>query len=103
MERIAALVIRWGAGLSLLVPLASWLTAHAIGPTPGDGAGVEFGLVVLTVGVLLVLASLVAIGALALWYAAISKGRERTARFENERVIGTAFLVILTIVAAFML
>jgi hypothetical protein len=102
MERLAALLIRWGAGLSLLMPFTYWLGIRAIGRTPDDGVGVELGLAIIIVGALLTLVSLVVLGALVLWHAAISKGFAATARFENERFVGTAFLVISGVVAALM-
>lgn len=99
MERIAALMVRWGLALSLVAVIGYFL-AQSIVVTPSDGVGVELGLAIIAAALLLLFGLLVSIGALGLWYALISKRSESRTRFENERIIGTAFVLLLGGIAA---
>jgi hypothetical protein len=99
MERIAAFLVRWGAALSLLVVIGYFSAQRWIEvPAEGD-IGVRLGLVVVAVSGLIVLASLVVIGAIGLWYGVLVKGASDKTRYENERVVGTAFLIIAAVIA----
>ena len=100
MERIGAVLVRWGSALSLFV-IIGYFVAQAIDVTPSDGVGVEMGMAIVAAVALLLLGLLVSIGTFVLWYARISKHSELSTRFENERIIGTAFLVVFS-VAAFL-
>jgi hypothetical protein len=105
MERIAALFVRWGAATTVLLIVGSfagfdWLTRAEDAQT--DSIGVGLGAVLMICVAVIISSSLAGVGALGQWYAAVFSPRSRDDRYGNERVIGSALLIVASLVVVFM-
>jgi hypothetical protein len=106
MDRIAASFVRWGAATTVLLVVGlfagwNWLT-EAADSAQTDSVGVGLGLALLSGVAVIISSSLAGVGALGLWYVALFSRRTDGNRYENERVIGTALLLVCVLMTALM-
>jgi hypothetical protein len=103
MDRIAASLVRWGAGLSFVVPIGYFVSLRSFDDVPGSDVGLGIGLTVIAVVTLIVLSALVVVGAIRLWYAALVNKNAENSRYENERAVGAVWVIIAAAITVFLL
>ncbi len=104
MERICAALVRWSLFAAVGVPFLyfaglSWLGSSTPEEAERDSVGLGMGLALFGVVAFLISLLIAALGALGLWYSALSTDARKVGRYENERVLGAASLMALAVAA----